>query len=47
MEEQKKTKEKELRCPFSKDLKCQDCRLYQSYPGCQGQKICVFLRMND
>jgi len=47
MEEQKKIEEKERVCPFSKDLKCENCRLFQAFPGSQGQKICVFLRMND
>jgi len=27
--EQEKPKEKE--CPFRKDLKCEDCRLYQTF----------------
>jgi len=47
-EEQKKTEEKEKVCPFSsKDLKCEDCRLFQAYPGSQGQRLCVFIRMAD
>jgi len=45
--EQKKTDANAPVCPFSKDLKCEDCRLFQAFPGSQGQKICVFLRMND
>jgi len=47
MEEQKKKEEKEKVCPFSKDLKCENCRLYQAYPGSGGLPVCVFLRMND
>ena len=43
--EQKKTKEKEKRCLFDKDLKCEDCRLYQTYLGGGGHKACVFVRM--
>lgn len=45
----KKTEEiqEKLRCPFNSKLECQDCRLYQAYPGSRGDKICVFLRMND
>ena len=40
---EEKTKEKE--CPFRKDLKCQDCRLYQVYSGTGGVRICPFLRI--
>lgn len=47
MENQKKTEKKELRCPFDKDLKCEDCRLFRAYPGSQGQRLCVFIRMAD
>jgi len=43
MEEQKKIEEKERVCPFSKDLKCQDCRLYKAFPGGKGQKECVLI----
>lgn len=46
LKESNKAKKKELRCPFDKDLKCEDCRLYQPYTGGKGERRCVFLRMN-
>lgn len=47
-EKQKKEEikeEKKLCCPFSKDLECEDCRLYQPFMGCGNNKCCVFMRM--
>jgi len=40
-QEKKPTKSeiKEKRCPFDKDLKCEDCRLYQSFSKDIG-KVC-------
>ena len=37
-----KPEKKELRCPFSKDLKCEDCRLYQFQSKGIG-KVCVLI----
>lgn len=42
-----KKEEKTLRCPFSKDLECADCRLYQTYIGGKGARKCVFLDMKE
>lgn len=48
MEKEKKgIIEKEKQCPFDKNLRCEDCRLYQSFMFGEKKKICVFLRMND
>lgn len=45
-EAKKKVEEKELRCPFSsKDLACEDCRLFQVYSGGGGNRVCPFMRM--
>lgn len=45
---QKKTKEEpRLRCPFDKTLRCEDCRLYQTYVGGRGARLCVFLNMKE
>lgn len=41
-----KEKPKEKECPFRKDLKCEDCRLYQVYPGGEGKRVCPFMRMS-
>lgn len=46
-EEQKKAEEKKLRCPFDPKLECKDCRLYQTYVGGRGARLCVFLNMKE
>lgn len=46
-EKQKKIEEKVKRCPFDKTLKCVDCRLYQTYIGGRGARLCVFLNMKE
>lgn len=49
MEKQKKAEEKikEKQCPFDKNLRCEDCRLFLPFPYGMGKKACVFFRMND
>ncbi len=46
---EKKTEEiqEKFHCPFNSNLECKNCRLHQTYPGSEGAKVCVFLRMND
>lgn len=40
-------KEKELRCPFCKDLACEDCRLFIHYTDGRQDKVCAFIRVAD
>lgn len=44
---EKKEEEKTLICPFNPNLSCKNCRLNQPYFGGRGDKVCIFLRMNE
>jgi len=39
--------EKEFRCPFSKDLKCEDCRLFIHYIDGRQDRVCALIRVAD
>ena len=42
MEQKTKKKKKEKVCPFNENLKCEDCRLFVTFFGGNGQKACAF-----
>ncbi len=45
MEQKTKEKEKEKVCPLNPELRCEDCKFYQPYPGGRGKKACLFMQL--
>lgn len=33
----------DLQCPFDKNLKCEDCRLYKVYSWGKGERLCSLI----
>lgn len=42
MVKNEKENQKQKRCPFSRDLKCEDCRLFETLLGAGGKGECIF-----
>jgi len=45
-EENSNQEKKKFRCPFDKDLACENCRLHQPYLGGGGKEECCFKTMS-